>query len=279
MNAAQPAIGLRLEGVTFAYPGGVVALREVSLAIAPGQSVAILGENGAGKTTLVKHLNGLLRPGQGRVTVGDWDTREHTPAQLAPRVGYVFQNPDDQLFERTVRAEVAFGPRNLGRSPEEIDADVKAALAQVGLEELVDRHPYDLHVSQRKLLALASVLAMRTPVVVLDEPTTGQDVRGVARIAQVVENLKAEGCTVIAISHDVDFGAEHFARTIVMADGRITADGPAAEVLAQGDVLAQAAVERPQLARLAAALGLAGTPLTVEEFIGALEAARGRRPA
>jgi energy-coupling factor transport system ATP-binding protein len=269
-----PFSGLRFEGVSFSYPGDVLALREITLGIREGESVAILGENGAGKTTLVKHLNGLLRPSRGRVLVGDWDTREHTAAQLARRVGYVFQNPDDQLFERTVRAEVAFGPRNLGRSQIEIDTAVSTALAQVGLEAQAEQHPYDLHVSQRKLLALAAVLAMETPVVVLDEPTTGQDTRGLARIGEVVEALKSEGQTVIVISHDVDFCAEHSERCILMSGGRVLADGPSREVLAKPGLLAEAAVERPQLARLAAALELPGTPLTEERFIEALALVR-----
>ena len=256
--------------LSFTYPGGVEALRGVDLQIAAGEAVAILGENGAGKTTLVKHFNGLLRPTAGRVMVGDWDTRDHTVAGLAARVGYVFQNPDDQLFERTVQAEVAFGPRNLGHGEAEITAAAADALQQVGLEEHASEHPYDLHISQRKLLALAAILAMRTPAVVLDEPTTGQDAYGLARIGAIVESLKAAGRTVIAISHDVDFCAEHFDRVVIMAGGRVLADAPAAEAFANTRVLAQADVEPPQIARLAAALDLPGLPLHVEEFLDAL---------
>ncbi len=266
-------MNITISDLHFTYPTGVEALRGVSLAIAAGEAVAILGENGAGKTTLVKHLNGLLRPTRGRVAVGDWDTREHSVAQLAGRVGYVFQNPDDQLFERTVQAEVAFGPRNLGRSEAEARAAVAEALAQVGLAERAADNPYDLHLSQRKLLALAAILAMRTPVVVLDEPTTGQDARGLAGIAAIIAALRAAGRTVIAISHDVDFCAEHFERAVVMAAGQVVADGPAGEVLGQADVLRSAEVEPPQLARLAAALGLPGVPLRVEQFVELLAAA------
>jgi energy-coupling factor transport system ATP-binding protein len=256
-----------VSSLSFTYPSGVQALKGVSLRIAAGESVAILGENGAGKTTLVKHFNGLLRPSAGQVTVGGWDTKEHTVAQLAARVGYVFQNPDDQIFERTVAAEAAFGPKNLGRKPDEARAAGMAALRRVGLEAAAGQHPYDLHVSQRKLLALAAILAMQTPVIVLDEPTTGQDARGVASIADIVEGLKAEGRTVITISHDVDFAAEHFARVIVMARGEVLADGPAAEVLSRAEVLRGAEVEPPQLVRLAARLGLSAAPLTPTQFV------------
>jgi len=253
--------------VTFRYPNGVQALSGVNLAIAGGEAVAVIGENGAGKTTLARHLNGLLRPQQGRVRIGDWDTREHTVAQLAHRVGYVFQNPDDQLFERTVRRELAFGPRNLGRDEAAIEAAVAQALARLDLEAVADSHPYDLSPAQRRLVALAAVLAMETPIVVLDEPTTGQDAAGTALLGRVIADLKAAGRTVITISHDIDFVAEHFPRLIVMAAGRILADGPTEWVLAQTGLLAQAQVDPPQLVRLAVALGLPGVPTTVDAFL------------
>lgn len=264
-----------VEGVSFSYPSGVEALRDVSLVVELGEAIAILGENGAGKSTLAKHLNGLLKPGAGRVLIGDWDTREHTTAQMAHRVGYVFQNPDDQIFERMVKKEVAFGPRNLGRAEADVERLVAQALARVGLTEAAESHPYDLPLPQRKLLTLAAVLAMEPPVIVFDEPTTGQDASGVARIGGIVEDSKAEGRTVITISHDIDFCAEHFPRVVLMAQGVVLADGPAGEVLSRGDLLAQAAVERPQMMRLADGLGMDARPLTVEAFVAALAEERG----
>jgi energy-coupling factor transport system ATP-binding protein len=263
-------MNLALEDVSFTYPGGAEALRGVTLRVAAGEAVAIVGENGAGKTTLVKHLNGLLKPGRGRVTVADWDTSEHTVAQMAARVGFVFQNPDDQIVERTVGEEVAFGPRRLGRPAAEVEADAAAALEMVGLAAEAKTHPYDLTAPQRKLVTLASVLAMRTPIVIFDEPTMGQDARGVALIGGIVERLKAEDRTLIIITHDIDFCAAHFERVIAMADGRVLADGPAAEVLARADLLATTNVEPPQLVRLAQALGLSAAPLTVEAFVQAV---------
>ena len=261
---------ITIDNVTFTYPAGITALRQVSLAVDMGETVAIIGHNGAGKTTLAKHLNGLLKPGQGRVLVGEWDTRQQTVAQLAGRVGYVFQNPDDQLFESTVWAEVAFGPRNLGYGEAEVEAAVAEALGQVQLEEVAQIHPYDLHAAQRKRVALAAVLAMQTPAVIFDEPTTGQDSRGVALIGAIIESLKRDGRTVLAISHDIDFCAEHFERVVVMGQGQVLADGAAAAVLGQAELLAQTDVQPPQLARLAAALGLPGTPLTVAAFLDEL---------
>lgn len=263
-------MNLTVEDVSFTYPGGAEALRDVSLDIRPGEAVAIVGENGAGKTTLVKHLNGLLKPTRGRVTVGDWDTREHSVAKLAARVGFVFQNPDDQIIERTVGDEVAFGPRQLGQPPAEALANVTAALEMVGLAAETKTHPYDLTAPQRKLITLASVLAMRTPVVIFDEPTMGQDARGVALIGNIIENLKNEGRIVINITHDIDFCAAHFERVVAMADGRVLADGPAADVLAHADLLATTNVQPPQLIRLAQALGLPAAPLSVDDFIAAL---------
>ncbi|MEJ2151154.1 MAG: ABC transporter ATP-binding protein [Chloroflexota bacterium] len=268
---------IAVEQVSFSYPGGVEALRGVSLTIEAGEAVAIVGENGAGKTTLARHLNGLLKPTSGRVLVGDWDTAEQSIAQMSRRVGLVFQNPDDQLFERTVRAEVTFGPRNLGWQPAEVREAVDEALARVGLSEAADTHPYDLHLAQRKLVALAATLAMHTPVVLLDEPTTGQDAVSVERIGTIVDRLHAEGRTVIAISHDLDFCAEHFERAVVMAEGRVLADGPTRQVFTRGEVLAHAAVEAPQLIRLATALGWEAAPLTVEEFLARLRELRRSR--
>ncbi len=275
MNPAPVAIPVEVESVVFSYPGGVTALDGVSLSLPPGEAVAIIGENGAGKTTLARHLNGLLRPSAGRVLIGGWDTRHYSIARLAARVGYVFQNPDDQLFERTVRAEVAFGPRNLGLRGPALARAVDAALEQVGLLAESARHPYDLQLTQRRLLAVAAALAMNTPIVVLDEPTTGQDARGVDCLARIIADLRAAGRTVIAITHDIDFAAEHFPRIVVMAAGRILADGPADGVLARADQLARAQIDPPQLVRLAAALGLPAVPLTVEDFLAALP----RRPS
>lgn len=272
-------MNLRFEGVSFTYPGGVAALREIDLALGAGEAVAVIGENGAGKTTLVKHLNGLLRPRAGKVWVGEWDAGRHSIARLARRVGFVFQNPDEQLFERRVRDEVAFGPRNLGFAPEAVERAVAGALARVGLEAEAESHPYDLPPARRRWVALAATLAMETPVLVLDEPTTGFDARGVERLGRLVDGLRDEGRTIIAVTHDLEFCADHFRRVVVMAGGRVIDDGPAAAVLAHGEVLERAAVEPPQLVRLAQALGLPEATADEERFLELLRArAREKRP-
>ncbi|MGH2621819.1 MAG: energy-coupling factor ABC transporter ATP-binding protein [Anaerolineales bacterium] len=253
------------------------ALRKVELLIHSGETVALVGSNGAGKTTLAKHLNGLLRPSAGRVWVGDWNTADHTVAQLARRVAYAFQNPADQLFERTVRGEVAFGPRRAGLSKPEQDRRVAEALELTGLEAEAERHPYDLNPSDRKLVSLAAAVAMRTPVCVLDEPTTGQDSRGMASVDRIINSLKQSGQTLILISHDMDFCADHADRVVVMVGGQIAADGPAGQIFAESALLHGAGLEAPQLVRLAQRLGILAVPLGVEDFLEVLAEREGRR--
>jgi energy-coupling factor transport system ATP-binding protein len=260
--------------VVFTYPSGVTALNGISVTIPAGQRLAIVGQNGAGKTTLVRHLNGIFEPTQGTVEIGDWNTKGRDIAALAARVGYVFQNPDEQLFARNIRDEIAFGPKNLGVAKEEVDERVTRSLKRAGLEGMEGTHPYHLSLSERKRVALASVLAMETPIVVLDEPTTGQDARGVALIGDVVGELQAEGRTVVAITHDMDFCAENFDRVLVMAEGKVIADGDPEHAFTQLDALEAAHVEPPQLERLRTELGWKEPVSTVDEFVAQLKQQR-----
>ena len=259
-----------IEDLFFSYPGGVEALAGVSLKIEPGELVAIVGQNGAGKTTLVRHLNGLLQPSRGMVFVGDWDTRHHTVAQLASRVGYVFQNPDDQLFCRTVKDEVRFGPLNLKYPSERIEELVNKSLGLTGLIGKENTNPYDLSPTWRKMVALASILAMDTPVVILDEPTTGQDAASISRIADIVAELQRDGKSVVTITHDIDFCAENFKRLIVMGKGIVLLDGPMHQILAQDEILKSTYVDPPQLARLGRGLGLPGIVCNQDELFDQL---------
>jgi len=258
----ERGVELAVEGLGHVYPDGTRALDDVSLVIPPGARVAIVGQNGSGKTTLVRHLNGLLRPTKGRVLIDGRDIVGERVAALARRVGLVFQDPDRQIFSGRVRTEVAFGPRNLGLRDASLDEAVASALDAVGLTREADTNPYDLGFSRRKLLALASVLAMGTPAVVLDEPTTGQDAIGVARVQSIVAQLAAAGRTVIAISHDMRFVAEAFERVVVMRAGQIVLDGSLTEVFAEPNwpALASTYLEPPLAARVGAAAGLGSTP-------------------
>ncbi len=268
---------IEVRDLRFSYPGGVEALCGVCLTVEAGELVAIVGQNGSGKTTLVKHWNGLLKPTAGEVIVGGWNTADHSVAQLAARVGYIFQNPDEQLFCATVCGEVAFGPQNLGFDEVEVDQQVKSALAMTGLGGLEQTNPYDLSTSRRKMVAVASVLAMNTPVIVFDEPTTGQDHVTIERIREIVQRLHGEGKTVIAITHDIDFCVENFERVIVMGNGRVLLDGEAGEVLTQEAVLASTAVDPPQLIRLGLRLGFNQPVRNVDEFIAAYQRWKSRR--
>jgi energy-coupling factor transport system ATP-binding protein len=277
VSERSTAPDLALEGVSHFYqPSGVRALDDVSLSIAGGQRVALIGQNGSGKSTLVRHLNGLLRPTTGRVLVGGEDTARHTVAELAHLVGLVFQDPDRQIFAGSVRAEVEFGPRNLGVRGAALEGSVGAALEATGLADTRRTNPYDLGGSRRKLLALASVLAMQTPVLVLDEPTTGQDEAGIEVVISVIEAASVAGRTVIAISHDMEFVAAEFDRVVVMGAGRILSDGPPAEVFApdQWSLLESTYLEPPLAARVGERLGLGSTP-TDAALVTALRGAAG----
>jgi energy-coupling factor transport system ATP-binding protein len=253
--------------------GPLRALDGVDLAIAPGESVAIVGQNGSGKTTLVKHPVGLLRPLSGRVLLDGEDTASRSIASLARTVGYAFQDPDDQLFTGNVAREIAFGPANLGLPAADRSRLVDQAMAAVGLAGDADTNPYDLDLAARKLVGLASVCAMDPAVLVLDEPTTGQDRPGIGRVGAVVDAFAAAGRTVVAVTHDMEFAARHFGRVVVMRAGRIVADGPPRQIFAPGnaDLLASTGLRLPPIPELAGRLGLPGSPLTVEELLGAIE--------
>ncbi len=262
---------IQISDLHYTYPAGVEALRGISLAIEPGEQVAMVGQNGSGKTTLVKHLNGLLQPTSGSVLIGELDTKKTSVAKLAAHVGYVFQNPDEQLFCRTIHEEVSFGPRNLKFEASKIESLVNDALNLVELSDKKETNPYDLSPTWRKMVALASIVSMDTSIVILDEPTTGQDAVNIARIAHVVAELRKRGKTVITITHDIDFCAENFERVIALSQGQILLDGPAGSVLGQEKILAQTYVDPPQLTRLGKRLGLKKTVRNQEEFLEALK--------
>jgi energy-coupling factor transport system ATP-binding protein len=267
-------VRVAVEDLVHRYPTGIEAVRGVSLTLQPGSTVAILGQNGSGKTTLVKHLNGLLRPAEGRILLDGEPTDGQSIARLAGTVGFVFQNPDEQLFERSVEREVSFGPRNLGMAAVEIGPLVASSLAAVGLSDERATNPYDLDLSRRKLVALAGVLAMNPAILVLDEPTTGQDADGIERVGAVIAAMRSAGRTVVAVTHDMEFASASFERIIVMRDGVIVADGRPEAVFAPANVelLASTGLTQPPAARIAAQMGLEVVPLDVDGLLAALEA-------
>jgi energy-coupling factor transporter ATP-binding protein EcfA2 len=215
------------EGLAYTYPDGTRALDGLDLSIRAGERVAIVGRNGSGKSTLVRTWNGLLRPASGRVLIDGAGTAGRRVSALARIIGMTFQDPDQQLFSSTCGREVAFGARNVGLRGRELDAAVDGALAAVGLGERAESNPYDLGGSRRRMLAIACVLAMRTAIVVLDEPTMGLDTGEITRVAGIVASLAAEGRTVVAISHDARFVASSFDRVVRLEAGRVVADASA----------------------------------------------------
>lgn len=239
----------QVKDLRFSYVKGREVLHGLNLAL-DHRPTAIIGQNGAGKTTLVRVLKGLLKPDIGEIRYQGENLETKTVAELASRVGYVFQNPDDQIFKYKVLEEVMFGPLNIGMSPQEAEASAHEALRMVGLDEKAGENPYDLELSDRKMVAIASVLAMNTDVIILDEPTIAQSWNGREKIREIMQAKAAEGKLVIAILHDMDFVANSFARVIAMAHGEILADGAPAEVFRNHPVLEKAALAAPPLYEL-----------------------------
>jgi energy-coupling factor transporter ATP-binding protein EcfA2/sirohydrochlorin ferrochelatase len=235
----QPAI--EIERLAYAYPDGQVALHQVDLRIEAGERVAMLGPNGAGKTTVVLHLLGVLTPRSGSVRVAGMDVGADLAA-VRRLVGVVFQDPDDQLFSPSVRADVAFGPAHQGLSPAEVDERVDAALAEVGLENLGDRAPHHLSIGQRRRAALATVLAMAPEILVLDEPTANLDPASRRDLVDIVAGLDL---TILTVTHDLSFAAELCARCVVLDNGVVAADGPTNALLSSAATMAAHRLELP----------------------------------
>jgi cobalt/nickel transport system ATP-binding protein len=233
---------LDLREVAYAYPGGHQALYGVDLHVHPGERVALLGPNGAGKTTLVLHLNGILTPGHGSVRVSGLPVTEENLLEVRRRVGIVFQDPDDQLFMPTVRDDVAFGPANLGLRGAALDARVDEALTAVEVGDLADRAPHHLSFGQRRRVAIATVLAMRPEILVLDEPSSNLDPASRRELADILRSLDV---TILMVTHDLPYAVELCDRSVVLSEGTIVRDGPTREVLADGGFMARHRLELP----------------------------------
>jgi cobalt/nickel transport system ATP-binding protein len=234
---------LRVRGLRHAYPDGRPSLHGVDLDVDAGERVAVLGPNGAGKTTLVLHLNGILRATAGVVEVGDVAVGPDTVAEVRRRVGIVFQDPDDQLFMPTVHDDVAFGPANLGLRGGDLDARVHAALHAVEMDAHGARAPHHLSFGQRRRVAVATVLAMGPDVLVLDEPTSNLDPAARRELAEVLRGLDL---TTLVVTHDLLYALELCPRSVILDEGRVVADGPTAELLADADLLAAHRLELPR---------------------------------
>jgi energy-coupling factor transporter ATP-binding protein EcfA2 len=256
------------EGLTFTYAGGVTALADFNLTVYEGEFMAVVGENGGGKTTFAKTVAGLLAPGGGSLTVGGRRPPAMPARERARAVGYLFQNPDHQIFRATVRDEVAFGPGQLGLDAAEAERRVAGAIAAVGLQGREDEDPFALAKGDRQRVALASVLAMEPEVLVMDEPTTGLDRAEVAALMAAVSELSRRGTTVIFITHAMDVVAAYAKRVAVVAGGRLLAEGEPRRLLRDEELLARAGLEPPLAARLAAEAG--ADAITGDELAAAL---------
>lgn len=266
-----------VRNLDFTYPDGTPALRGINLEIGKNQFLALIGQNGSGKTTLSKCLNGLLKPTAGTVFIGGLDTRtKGVIKQVVTKVGYVFQNPDHQLFNRSVWSEIAYGPRNLGLADDEIKKRVEEA-AQVARisPKLFEAHPYFLPKSVRQRVAIASILSMRPKTIIIDEPTTGQDMLQSLEVMNFLHRLwTEEGHTIIIVTHEMRIVADYAQRTIVLGQGRVLLDGPTRDVFARPEILMQTLVEPPQITRLGQKLsdwGLPNNALNVGEMQKAIQ--------
>lgn len=274
---------INVDHLDYTYSDGTPALFDINLTVGKQEFVALIGQNGSGKTTLSKCLNGLLKPTKGKVTVDGIDTTQKgIIKQLVTKVGYVFQNPDHQLFNRNVWDEIAYGPINIGLSEDEVQESVEEAAKVAGVEPgIFETHPYFLDKGLRQRVAIASILAMRPQTIIVDEPTTGQDFRQSIEVMNFLRDLwKNEGHTIIIITHEMRIVADYAERTVVLGQGRVLLDGPTREIFAQPDILEKTYVEPPQITQIGQALSKEGLPndvLTVEEMKAAFGKAVGKK--
>lgn len=266
---------IELKNVDFSYDNKNKVLKNLSLEIKDNESVAVIGQNGSGKTTLVKQLNGILKPTGGDILFDGASIIKKSVAELSRHVGYVFQNPDDQLFLSTVLKELEFGPKQLRFGNEKIEQCVKNASEICGLEELLESHPLDLGAAKKKFCTIAAVLAMDTEVVIFDEPTMGQDTKGVKRLSEIVHHLKNMRKTCITISHDMKFVAANFERVIVLMQGQVLLDGTPEEVFSKPDLLSRSFITPPPITRVCQKCGIGDHVFTVDAFQKHVKSAKG----
>lgn len=263
---------IQVQNLDFEYPDGTKALRGINLEISKGEFIALIGQNGSGKTTLSKCLNGLYKPTSGDVIVDGLNSKSSSIRQMVRRVGYVFQNPDHQLFNDNCWDEIAYGPRNIQLSEEDVKERVEEAIQVVGLPKVYHKeHPFFLPKGLRQRVAIASILALRPQVIIVDEPTTGQDAMQSLEIMDFLRELNEElGHTIIIITHDMPIVGQYSRRVIAMGQARVVADGPTASVFTQSDVLRETFLAPPQITQLAQsvqALGFDPGTLTVDEMM------------
>jgi len=255
---------IEVKDLEYVYPRNIKALDSVTMEICEGEFLAIIGQNGSGKTTLAKHFNGLLKPSKGEVRIAGQDTKRKQVSELGKIVGYVFQNPDHQIFADTVEDEIAFGPRNLGIPGDKISRFVKEAMKDVGLEGYERCDPFSLTKGERQRVAIASILASKPRVLIFDEPTTGLDYREQKSIMELLQNLNRKGHTIIIITHSLWLVAEYAKRVLVLHKGKIILDDGTRKVFSEEEQLGNSFLTLPEIVRLSNRMGR--TLLSVDEF-------------
>ena len=261
---------IEVKNVSFAYPNGYIAVDDISLKIEKGENIAIIGQNGAGKSTTVKMLNALQYPTKGTIMIGDMDTKNYTTAQVSRVVGYVFQNPDDQIFHSSVLQEVEYGLRKQKLSEEQIKKQVEYALRLTGMEQFKKENPYNLPLSVRKFVTIAAIVASDCDVMIFDEPTAGQDLMGNRKLSHILKELHKKGKTTITISHDMEFVANNFKKIIVMANKKVVGEGSPEDVFWDFELLEKAMLKQPYVSRLCQKLGIGERVVTLEQAVSLL---------
>jgi len=245
---------IKIDSISYSYPEGVQALKDVSLSVNEGEFLGIIGQNGAGKSTLLKCIVGLLKPQKGRILLKGEDLDDFPVSRVALKVGFVLQNPDLQLFSMTVRDEIAFGLSNMGFEREQMETRIKEALEMVGLSGREEEYPLTLSRGERARVVIASVIAMNPDIMILDEPTSGQDYSGSIQIMEIADKLCRDGRTILVVSHNMSLIAEYCRRVVVLRSGKIFLDGSVGEVFSRPDELIKTGIKPPQITRLGNAL-------------------------
>lgn len=259
---------VEIRDLVHTYPTGMTALKGVSAQIRKGEMLSIIGQNGSGKTTLVRHLNGLLRPTSGTIFIEGQDIREKSIGELSRKVGYVFQNPNHQIFCTTVKEELEVAPKNFHWSNAQAAQEIQRVVELMELQYVLDKNPLMLDYTTKKIVTIASVLVFHPEILILDEPTGGLDEAGRRMLSRITTLMQQQGHTVIMISHDMDYVAEHTQRIIVMAQGEVAAEGTPKEIFAQSEILKRAQIEPPQITQLDSGLkgNVGELALSVKEF-------------
>lgn len=257
---------LEIDNVSYVYPNNHKALENISLSFDKGESVAIIGQNGAGKTTLSKLINKLLNVTEGEIYIDGKSIKNLTTATVARKVGYVFQNPDEQIFQDSIFNEIAYALKLLKYSNEDIKQRVEEVAKICGLDKYLSEHPYNLPYSKRKFITIAAVLVMDTDIVILDEPTAGQDINSINRLGEILEYLKSKGKIIITITHDMEFVAKYFNRVIIMANRKKLLDSTPKDIFWNKEVLKEASLKPPYICELAELLGVKDV-VTIDELL------------